>query len=221
MSTILPTHTCFDDALDFVEERVLADPALARGESLLVVHAIALAPEGPRKGEPFAHAWVEELVEGEWLVWQLGWLGGEQVAYSMPRDEHHRHLQVVDETRYTLRQVHAENCRHGTYGPWEERYQALCRERGEEPVMYVDARHPADRRERRVSDHCKCGELEFPERWRLKLNAERYHTIHNCGPWESATFLVDDMGPRVSLELPGGAFRVVPADLPTEGGGES
>jgi hypothetical protein len=122
VSIIYPTHRCFDDALDFVTERMKEDPKGLENK-LLVVHGIVLMPSGPDEGEPYAHAWVEE---GS-LVWQGGILDGERVYWSVEWSEFRDELRVQEATRYTLRQAYMENQRTNHYGPWLAKYEALCR----------------------------------------------------------------------------------------------
>lgn len=145
MSVFRPTHSCFDDAMEFLEHRVKLEPGLARARSLVLVHAICLAPDGPQKGTPFAHAWVEELMAGsvaEWFVWESGLLDGKRSTFAVTRESHRAGLQVQDETRYTLHDVLRENTRTGTFGPWEEKYRALCRHGDAPPVVFTEEQDP-------------------------------------------------------------------------------
>lgn len=127
---IYPTHSCFDDALDFIERRIKQDRS--SGCRLILVHAIALAPEGSKQGQPFAHAWVEE---GD-LVWQDGIVNGNRVTYCTARDEYLRVMRIQESTRYTVPQLLRENARTGTYGPWEPQYIALCNENPNAPTLF-------------------------------------------------------------------------------------
>jgi hypothetical protein len=119
---IRPTHTCFDDALEFFAERLKAKPALAKANGFVLVHGVLLAPSGPHEGEPFAHAWVEEAGE----VWNSGLLEGQLIYYAVDRDEWYREMRLQDSTRYSPRAAWEANERSGHNGPWEERYRALC-----------------------------------------------------------------------------------------------
>lgn len=119
---IMPTHTCFDDALEFVEMRLSEKKLFADSDELLVVHGIALAPEGERAGEPFAHAWVEE---GD-LAYQAGMLMGGKVWYGVQREEFYLALRIQRATRYTLREAWERNRESGHFGPWEPEYETLC-----------------------------------------------------------------------------------------------
>jgi hypothetical protein len=119
MKDVLPTHHCFDDALDFIAARLGRD---ASARHLLLVHGIALAPAGQHEGEPFAHAWVEE----QGVVWDSGILDGVPVHYSVERDDFYASLRIQCFTRYTVREAWLENHRSGHYGPWKDEYRALC-----------------------------------------------------------------------------------------------
>lgn len=124
MPIILPTHTCFDDALEYLAARTKADPRLAHGRRLLLVHGIAVIPEGqPDAGELFAHAWVEDA--GYCLT--MGLLDGVRVLVRHERADFYRRLRIQQTTTYTVRQAWRENVRSATYGPWKPEYEALCR----------------------------------------------------------------------------------------------
>lgn len=125
----LPTHHCFDDALDYIESRVKAEPALLRSTALILVHGIAIAPNGPHQGEPYAHAWVEEsgeCIDSGIIKGQTGISDGQRVWYRVERDEYYASHQVQQTTRYTVREAWAANFTAGHYGPWEPQYAALC-----------------------------------------------------------------------------------------------
>jgi hypothetical protein len=122
-TVIMPTHHCFDDALEYISDRVIADPELAFSSRLMLVHAIAQAPDGPKKGEPFAHAWVEE--DGD-TVWASGLIDGERIWFACARAEYHEHLRVQAVTTYTIREAWEQNKASGHFGPWKDEYRALC-----------------------------------------------------------------------------------------------
>lgn len=119
---ILPTQHCFDDALDFIAERVKAEPTHAWRTDLILVHGICLIPNGPRLGERFAHAWVEEND----LCWDAGIVNGEQVYYSMFHEAFYLILKVQETTRYTIKEAWIENKKANNYGPWLPEYLELC-----------------------------------------------------------------------------------------------
>lgn len=123
MPTIRPTHRCFDDVLDYQVALRRRDPAAAARQ--VIVHGICLAPEGPRAGEPFAHAWVEDDAGGG-IVYQSGFINGEHVWFGLPRDEWRAAVRVQAESRYTLEAAIVLNWQHGHYGPWVATYRALC-----------------------------------------------------------------------------------------------
>lgn len=130
---IRPTHTCFDDALEFLGQRVTLEPALAHGRTLRLVHGVVVAlvdvGGGLRAGEPFAHAWLEEIVAGELepRIWQTGVLDGERVIFCMTLPQFRRQLTVLASTAYSPREIYHENRRSGHYGPWRADYRAFCR----------------------------------------------------------------------------------------------
>ncbi len=131
MPTIFPTHTCFDDALEYLAARVAEDRRLARSHRLLLVHGLCLIPIGqPDEGQVFAHAWVEDANS----CWTMGLLDGERVIVVRARDEFYANLRVQCATRYTVRQAWRENRRSGTYGPWLPIYQRQCRTHGSHPA---------------------------------------------------------------------------------------
>ena len=119
--TILPTYSCFNDAIEYIEEIAKADQQRALG--LVLVHAIVVMPDGPEEGTLYSHAWVED---GE-LVWQAGMWNGQRVYFSCLRVEYTRFMRVQDSTRYNLYELYIENRKSGHYGPWKPEYQALCR----------------------------------------------------------------------------------------------
>ncbi|HLX21672.1 MAG TPA: hypothetical protein VKR23_16115 [Gaiellaceae bacterium] len=120
MSTIYPTFTCFDDALEFINVRVKQDQRLAFDRTLTLVHGIALAHTAPN--EPYAHAWVEE---GD-RCWDAGLVDGQKVYYAVARDEFYAARRIQKTTCYTVRQACLENFRTKHYGPWRAEYAALC-----------------------------------------------------------------------------------------------
>jgi len=123
MPDILPTHTCFDDALDLLSERVTKDPQLAKKRRILLVHGILLVPEGhPQAGTPYAHAWV--LQAGQ--CWFTGLIDGVRIRYAIPRDAYYAATRLQEFTAYTARQALYENFRSGHYGPWKQAYIDLC-----------------------------------------------------------------------------------------------
>lgn len=127
--TIGPTHTCFDDALEYLTFQ--AQHHLARAlRTLTLVHAVCRVPEDhPKAGERFAHAWVEERKPTGDVVWQAGIIpSGQKVYYARERSSFYAFFRVEDATRYTPAQAARENERTLSYGPWVERYKALCRD---------------------------------------------------------------------------------------------
>lgn len=121
--TIYPTGNCFDDALEYLSERVAKDRILIDSGTLVLVHAIVLQPDGPDEGKPFAHAWVEEGGR----MFQGGIYQGERIIWSADKDEILSALRVQEFARYTPREAAVENKRTRHFGPWLEKFEALCK----------------------------------------------------------------------------------------------
>lgn len=119
-AAVHPTHTCFDDAIEYLELLCKAgcSPGVVREH--VVVHAICCNPD---TGKLFAHAWVEM---GASAV-QAGIIGGVKQYYAIPVADLLTHFGVERCTRYTADEVVEHNFRTGHYGPWLDEYVALCR----------------------------------------------------------------------------------------------
>jgi hypothetical protein len=109
--------------VEYCEERVKRDPTLALRNDFLLVHGIIKPPDGHTHG-PIAHAWVEE---GLFEVTFSGILNGEKIYATVDKDEYYKASGVTECTKYTMKQLLAENRASGNYGPWKESYQQLCR----------------------------------------------------------------------------------------------
>lgn len=128
---ILPTHTCFDDAIDFFNAVGFFDhlttPHLERmQERFRIVHGVCV---GHAARTHYAHGWVEESSSEE-LVWQAGTLRAtaERCYWALPRAAFYELFQVLEArvTKYTLPMA-AEMLRtQGFNGPWRQEYRALC-----------------------------------------------------------------------------------------------
>lgn len=115
---LLPTGHCFDDALEYLEQRVRAEPALAHRDTLQLVHGIGIGDDGTR----YAHAWCEE----QGLCWDAALLDGQRIWYSVAVEAFYTARRLGATTRYTIREACLQNVQSGHYGPWEPTYQALC-----------------------------------------------------------------------------------------------
>lgn len=122
---ILPTHSCFDDALDFFD--LLSDQGLAHLHHYSVVHAVCL---GHALGTPYAHAWVEDATDplGQVAIWQKGVMRatGKGVYWALERSHFYRLYSVQEVTRYSAAEAIENVARHGHYGPWRDDLHALC-----------------------------------------------------------------------------------------------
>jgi len=118
MTTLAPTHHCFDDALDFITE-------CARERNLggwQVIHAVCCSPHG----EIFAHAWVERPSDG--IAVSAYIINGEQTYVEVPTPTFYEWYLPLRIFRYSIGQALRLNFRSGHYGPWEEAVRRLCGE---------------------------------------------------------------------------------------------
>jgi len=113
---IYPTHTCFDDTVDYLNMRARTGASKAELLSTVTVHAVLVAPDGDR----FAHAWIE--YRGK--VIDSGIYKGERVFVEYQADEYRRIHTIEDETRYSIVDA-VRLAQERGFPPWEERYRAL------------------------------------------------------------------------------------------------
>lgn len=124
--SIQPTHSCFDDALEFLENTTRAnlrekgkEYAARQTNRYRLVHAIVHP-----KDYDYAHAWVEE--DGE-FVWDAGIFdGGVKAYYQVSKPDYYERFRPHTITCYTLKQALELNLKHYHFGPWEEKYRKLC-----------------------------------------------------------------------------------------------
>lgn len=128
---VLPTHTCFDDAVEFLENLA------RRGEPFThfrVVHAVLKIPKpevfiGTADLGVYAHAWLRNPTNN--TVVFAGIYDNEKIYIEADRDEYYAKIEIVDSTEYDTFEVARLNEIHGTFGPWKEEYIKHCRQ-GEE-----------------------------------------------------------------------------------------
>lgn len=118
MTEIAPTGTCFDDAAELLNEWAAEYPEKDWFSIARLAHGIWR----DSSGEPYAHAWVE-LNGNE--IWSEGYVNGERVRFSVPKDEFYSEMKPEDVTLYSLVEVVTLNRKHGTSGPWESKYLRL------------------------------------------------------------------------------------------------
>jgi hypothetical protein len=120
-----PTHTCFDDALDFITLKVKHREILsAHSTEWLIVHALCQAPDG----ELYAHAWVETRD----IAISAAIIDGQHTYFETPRREYYKLFRPVELNRYTVMEAMVLNYRHGHFGPWERRYWEVAKRVEEE-----------------------------------------------------------------------------------------
>ena len=125
--TLHPTHTCFDDALELIDQSVKANLIDPFDSSWHVVHALCYAPTG----EVYAHGWVERDVSDgpngdTGIVIFKAVFNGKGEYFTTLASEFYEQFEPFDVTRYDLASAATENVRHVHFGPWEDRYKAHC-----------------------------------------------------------------------------------------------
>jgi hypothetical protein len=132
MTTITPTHSCFDDAMEFFEIFDLNDPEVRAEmfDSLRLVHGLCYSVAN---GVRYAHGWIEERVPGddpdrqgwpEHVVWQGMAHDGGRAYFAVERTWFYGAYSVESRTVYRIDEVVAQNQASGHYGPWDPRYRA-------------------------------------------------------------------------------------------------
>lgn len=128
---IRPTHSCFDDALEYLIDALRRAPTATSAGRIFLVHGICVVPETDRgselaPGQRFAHAWVED--GDPVLVHQAGLLAGERIVYAIARDDWYATMRIETVTRYSPREAAAAARRDaGRSGPWRPEYLAYLR----------------------------------------------------------------------------------------------
>jgi hypothetical protein len=138
-NALLPTFTCFDDAIEFIESRVREEGPRYAADHLRLVHALCEAEDGTI----YAHGWAED----KGLCWNAALVEGQKVYYSIKRVDFYRWKKVREPRRYTMEEILDQNRQHGTYGPWEPQFIAACGKTGEGRILgAVQVRGPKRRR---------------------------------------------------------------------------
>jgi hypothetical protein len=118
-----PTHTCFDDTLDFVAAYVDAGRGTLREleASLWIMHGLCR----PRGGALIAHGWLHIVCSGE--IMQGGRMtNGDRCFYRLPGETFNTIWQPQLVTRYRVSEALEQNRRHLTFGPWVPEYIERC-----------------------------------------------------------------------------------------------
>lgn len=116
-----PTHTCFDDAMEYLE--AVASKKIKRNLlELKLAHGICQVDL-----LRYAHAWVEtptHCIDG-------GLVDGDKIYVVIPKAAFYKDRDVLDVTLYTVFEASNQNEFHGTYGPWLQKYLDLTGSRSE------------------------------------------------------------------------------------------
>jgi len=117
-----PTHTCFDDALDYADLCARRFGSDALEPILWIMHGICV---DPYSGKRIAHGWAYHAPLRQVVQAGRTPLGARQFYGMHARDFDAEMLpQLV--TRYRLSEALAQNELHNTFGPWLPEYLELC-----------------------------------------------------------------------------------------------
>lgn len=189
---IFPTHTCFDDALDYIVAQLKIHPGMEH--TLTLVHGIAIGTCGPHAGEAYAHGWVEQ----DGYCVEAGVFRDEKVWYAVKRSQYYRARKIQKSTRYSVEEAWRLNEKHLTYGPWEREYIELCgKGRRIFGAMAVDQSTP---KATPIKSRCpKCS---------AKLEAAIPAITRNDAPREGSFTLCDNCGELGKMDR-NGSIRVL------------
>lgn len=118
-TTIFPTFDCFTDAMEFSDYIARDHPEAIN--TVILVHAICLSSED---GREYAHAWVEDI-ELKKVIF-CGIYMKQKVYLTASLEDFFEVYKVKETTRYTMSEALEQNLATGNFGPWEEKYSALC-----------------------------------------------------------------------------------------------
>jgi hypothetical protein len=123
MADLFPTHECFNDAFELINEIILNNP-LDKDDlkhELILVHAICKMPEG----RFYAHAWVEDKKKNTCMF--KGILEGEADYFAADIKEYYEHIMPQEIVKYSVMEAIEQNIKSGNLGPWKSHIKALCR----------------------------------------------------------------------------------------------
>lgn len=119
--SLMPTGSCFDDALEYLEHLSRSNPQmLVEHQALWLVHGLCRARNA--EGTIYAHGWVE--LDGHCI--EAGLLYGNRIYYGVRTDRYYAKRNVIQATAYRMVDVLAENERTNNYGPWQQEYLDHC-----------------------------------------------------------------------------------------------
>lgn len=113
-----PTHTCFDDAAQFLLAVAEERPLRILQEHRLV-HALCRMNER----EKFSHAWVEH---GKLAFHCQFNADGERFILAIPKYILYRKMEVIRTYKYTPLEAMKLSMANGGSGPWVDELRVLC-----------------------------------------------------------------------------------------------
>lgn len=124
MDSVYPTHTCFDDAIEFIEIQIRENKIKdLEDKHYLLCHGIMNPRENNLENKEIAHAWVEHNND----VWFAGIYKGEKMWVCVDKREYYNESNILDVTCYNIKELYEFNTKFKTYGPWKTDYLNLCK----------------------------------------------------------------------------------------------
>lgn len=114
---ILPTHTCFDDVAEYVNECFFS---FTNQQILNARICHGIMPDRYRPKKLICHCWLE--IDND--VIDFGIIKGDKVRFVVDKKEYYAETRVKEVTRYTIGEVADTK----TTGPFKLKYQKLCRD---------------------------------------------------------------------------------------------
>jgi hypothetical protein len=126
-NTVYPTHSCFDDAMEFID--YLAVEFKDESMPIQLVHGLMKGDDG----QLHAHAWVEESNMG--LAVFAGIHRGQKTYFYTPVKDFYACYRITETTKYSIEEALQNNLRTIHFGPWEPKYVALQGDGGNHTII--------------------------------------------------------------------------------------
>lgn len=124
---IAPTHTCFNDVLDYLS--ALGDERIFQFK---VLHGILRSEDA---GD-YSHAWLRSVEKGDaidfGIVSEVNDVSrnltkvGDRIEMAFDWNQYLTKRQVLEYTEYEIQEVWESNKISGMFGPWKKRYLLAC-----------------------------------------------------------------------------------------------
>ena len=145
---VLPTNTCFDDAMDFIMVLIRENKA----EDIYLCHGL-VTPD-PKKNignkKTYSHGWIYDEQTNSCMQW--GILDGKKVGIRGDKGKFYADMGVHKITYYTPKQAMYYSWLYDFFGPWEPEYMKLCGDSSVKKRVY-DPDFPIARFKKHLDEH--------------------------------------------------------------------